>query len=194
MKLILASTSKFKSKILNTTGLKHTNIESNFKEESKNYNDVYKYVEDLSFGKAKSVEDKINDGIILSLDTVVYVDGIILEKPKTLEEAKNNLRLCSGNTSYVITGITLINKYNDEIITDCVSTKIILRKISESDIDYYIENEPSILRVSGFVFETMVSNFLDKIEGSYYNILGIPTETIYKHLNSWGITLKDLEN
>ena len=40
----------------------------------------------------------------------------------------------------------------------------------------------------------MVSNFLDKIEGSYYNILGIPTETIYKHLNSWGITLKDLEN
>ena len=84
MKLILASTSKFKSKILNTTGLKHTNIESNFKEESKNYNDVYKYVKDLSFGKAKSVEDKINDGIILSLDTVVYVDDIILEKPKTL--------------------------------------------------------------------------------------------------------------
>lgn len=192
MKLILASTSKFKSDILNTTHLFHKSIESDY-EEISNKDNVYEYVKELALGKAKSIENKINEGIILGLDTVVYINGKILEKPASLEEAKEVLEYCQDDTTKVITGIALINKENNEIISEYSETKVTLRKISEKDINYYIDNETSILNVSGFVIETIISNFIEKIDGSYYNILGIPVETIYKHLNNWGIYLSDLE-
>ncbi len=193
MKLTLASTSKFKSEIMTTVMLNHFVMKSNFDEISSNYNDVYKYVKDLALGKALSIKDNIDSGIILGLDTVVYVNGKILEKPKDLDEVRNFLRMCSNNTTSVITGIALINKNTDEIINDYSVTKIKLRKLSEKDIEYYIENEPNKMQVSGFVIETVISNFIEKIDGSYYNILGVPVETIYKHLENFNIHLSDLE-
>ena len=194
MKLILASTSKFKNKILDQVSMHHDNIESDFDETNVNNNNVYEYVQTLSLGKAKSVENKVKEGIILGLDTVVYVDNKIIEKPHSLEEARNNLKLSSGKTSSVITGIALINKYTNEIIQDYQETKITLNEICDEDINYYIENEPNAMYASGFVIETVASNFIKNINGSFYNILGVPVEKIYDYLIKWNIHLKDLES
>ena len=192
MKLTLASTSKFKSEILDTVKLNHFLEESNFEEVSSN-KDVYKYVMDLALGKALSIKDKVDSGIILGLDTVVYANNQILEKPKNIDEVKKFLRMCSGNTTSVITGIALINKDTNEVIRDYAITKVTLREMNEQDIKYYIDNEPNMMYVSGFVIETVISNFIDKIDGSYYNILGVPVETIYKHLQNFNIHLSELE-
>lgn len=191
MKLVLASTSSFKSNVLKQACIKHIKKESNYIETKKNNEDVYEYVKRLSLEKAYSVNS--NDCIILGLDTVVLVGNKILEKPKSINEAKDNLRLCSNNTFKVITGIALINKINNEIINDYQETVITLNKIDECDIDYYIDNDPNVLYASGFTIETVVSNFINKIEGSFYNILGIPVEKIYEYLLKWNIHLKDLE-
>lgn len=193
MKLILASTSTFKNEILDKVGINHLKIDSDFEEKSLNKNDVYQYVKDLSLGKAKSVENKVEQSIILGIDTVVYANGKILEKPKNLKEARDNLKNSAGKTTSVITGVALINKYTNEIIQDFQETKITLNEISNDDIDYYIENEPGVLYASGFIAETIVSNFIKTINGSFYNILGVPVEKIYEHLVSWNIHLKDLE-
>lgn len=192
MKLVLASTSKIKNEILNKVGMKHSNVKSTFEEVSNNKEDVYQYVKELAYGKACNacMDDK---SIILGLDTVVYVNGKILEKPKSIDEAKQNLKICSSNTSYVITGIALINKYNNQVINDYAETKVILNDICDEDIEYYIENEPDVMYASGFVIETIASNFIKKIDGSFYNILGVPVEKIYEYLNGWNIHLKDLE-
>lgn len=192
MKLVLASTSKIKNEILNKVGMKHSNVKSTFEEVSNNKEDVYQYVKELAYGKACNacIDDK---SIILGLDTVVYVNGKILEKPKSIDEAKQNLKICSSNTSYVITGIALINKYNNQIINDYAETKVILNDICDEDIEYYIENEPDVMYASGFVIETIASNFIKKIDGSFYNILGVPVEKIYEYLKDWNIYLKDLE-
>lgn len=192
MKLVLASTSKIKNEILNKVGMKHSNVKSTFEEISNNKENVYEYVKELAYGKACNacMDDK---SIILGLDTVVYVNGKILEKPKSIDEAKQNLKICSSNTSYVITGIALINKYNNQIINDYAETKVILNDICDEDIEYYIENEPDVMYASGFVIETIASNFIKKIDGSFYNILGVPVEKIYEYLKDWNIYLKDLE-
>lgn len=87
----------------------------------------------------------------------------------------------------------MINKYNNEIVQDFQETKITLNNISDEDIEFYIENEPGVLYASGFIVETIVSNFVKSIEGSFYNILGVPVEKIYEHLTKWNIHLKDLE-
>lgn len=192
MKLVLASTSKIKNEILDKVGMKHSNVKSTFEEVSNNKENVYEYVKELAYGKACNacMDDK---SIILGLDTVVYVNGKILEKPKSIDEAKQNLKICSSNTSYVITGIALINKYNNQVINDYAETKVILNDICDEDIEYYIENEPDVMYASGFVIETIASNFVKKIDGSFYNILGVPVEKIYEYLKGWNIHLKDLE-
>lgn len=193
MRLILASTSKLKNEILNKVGMNHDNEKSEFEEISDNTTDVYKYVMDLSYGKAKSIENKVTDCIILGIDTVVYLDNKIIEKPKNIEEAKSNLINSAGKTTSVITGLTLINKITNEVIQDYQETKITLRDISNDDIEYYIENEPNVMYASGFIVETIVSNFIESINGSFYNILGVPVEKIYENLLKWNIHLKDLE-
>lgn len=193
MKLVLASTSKFKNEILNKVGLNHSQIYSDFEELSSNKDNVYQYVKDLSYGKAKSIEDKVDKAIILGIDTVVLSDNKILEKPNNKEEAKANLKNSSGKTTSVITGITLINKYTNEIVQDFQETKITLDEISDEDIEYYINNEPGVMFSSGLIVETIASNFIKNINGSFYNILGVPVEKIYEHLLDWNIHLKDLE-
>lgn len=193
MKLVLASTSKLKNEILEKVGLNHSQMNSDFEEISLNKDNVYQYVKDLSYGKAKSIEEKVDKAIILGIDTVVLSGNKILEKPNTKEEAKENLRNSSGKTTSVITGITLINKYTNEIVQDFQETKITLNEISDEDIEYYINNEPDVMFASGFIVETIVSNFIKNINGSFYNILGVPVEKIYEHLLNWNIHLKDLE-
>lgn len=192
MKLILASTSKFKSEILNKVNLKHLVLENNFDESTLKCDDVYEYVMNLAYGKANSVKCK-KDSIILGLDTVLYVNNKILEKPKDIEEAKDNIRISSNNISKVITGICLINTNTKEIVRDYQETLIELNNISEEDIEFYIKNEKDALYVSGFVIENTLSNFVKKIDGSYYNILGIPVEKIYSYLLKWNIHLCDLD-
>ena len=191
MQLVLASTSSFKSNVLKQACIKHIKKDSNYIEVKQDNEDVYEYVKRLSLEKARSVD--ISDSIVLGLDTVVVIGNKILEKPESIHEAKENLRLCSNNTFKVITGIALINQMNNELVSDYQETFITLNKIDECDIDYYIENDSNVLYASGFTIETVVSNFINKIEGSFYNILGIPVEKIYEYLLKWNIHLKDLD-
>lgn len=192
MKITLASTSKFKKEILNRVGIKHNSIDPKC-EEISDHKNPYEYVKEISLNKAKSIEDTETD-IILSLDTIVLINNQIIEKPLTIEEAKENLRNSSNNTTSVITGITIINKITNEVITDYQESKITFNRICEEDIEYYIENEPDAMYASGFIIETYCSNFIKKIEGSYYNILGVPVEKIYEILNKMDIYLKDINN
>lgn len=191
-KLVLATTSKLKSDIMNTVYLKHSLIASDFDESLDKSEDVYQHVKNLSLGKAKSILNKVKDSIVIGLDTVCYVDGIILEKPNSVDEAREHIKLCSDNTTAVITGLTIINQLNGEVVNTYVESKVTMRPIPEKDIDFYIKYEPGYMYSSGFIIETVLSNFIEKIEGSYYNILGVPVETIYKHVNSWGYSLEDL--
>lgn len=190
MKITLASTSKFKNNILNTVGISHDSVSPTC-EEISNYKNPYEYVKDLSLKKAVSIKNHHTD-IIIGLDTIVLINNKIVEKPKSIEEAKENLRNSSNNTTKVITGITLINNQTNEVITDYQETLVKFNAITEQDIDYYIENEKDAMYASGFIIETICSNFISKIDGSYYNILGVPVEKIYQILNGWNIYLKDI--
>ncbi len=190
MKITLASTSKFKNQILDTVKIKHDQI-APISEEKSNQTNPYEYVKDIAKQKLDSVINHDTD-IIISLDTIVLINDKIVEKPKTIEEAKNNLRNSSNNASKVITGIAMLNKNTNEIITDYQETIITFNKIDEEDIEYYIENEPDAMYASGFIVETICSNFIKSINGSYYNILGVPVEKIYEILQNWNIKLKNI--
>lgn len=192
MKLYLATTSKFKREIFQKVGMKHEAIENDF-DENISLEDPYELVKSLSKGKAESVLSKVSDGAIIGLDTIVYFNGKIYEKPKDKEEAKNNLKECSNQTVSVITGITVIDVINEKSHTDYQETRIKFSGISDEDAQYYVDNEPDVLYSSGFIIETIASCFIERIDGSFYNILGAPVEKIYEILNALGYHLNDFE-
>lgn len=191
MKLILASESKFKKEILNKVGLIHESIKPNEETHNKEQN-PYNYVKKQAQDKLKNLTDKNEEKIYISLDTIVLTNNKIIEKPSSNEEAKNNLRLSSNNESKVVTGIYLYNSLTNEEIIDYQETIITFNNITEDDINYYIENEKDAMYASGFIIETYCSNFIKNINGSFYNILGVPVEKIYEYLQKWNISLKDL--
>lgn len=184
MDLLLASSSKFKTEILNKVCLYHKCINSNFDESKIKCKNPYKKVKLLALNKAKSIKEK---GIIIGLDTIVLVNNKILEKPSSLEEARKYLKISSNRTVKVITGYAIINE--NKTINSYAVTKVKFNKISKEDIDYYLKNEKDALYVSGFVIEGMMSNYINKINGSFYNILGVPVEEIYKNLKKMGYNL-----
>lgn len=191
MKITLASTSKFKNNILDTVKIKHDQVSPQC-EEISNYKDPYEYVKDIAKQKLDSVKSH-NTDILISLDTIVLINNKIIEKPKSIEEAKQNLRNSSNNTSKVITGIAMLNKATNEEVITYQETSVTMNDIDEEDIEYYIDNEPDAMYASGFIVETICSNFINKIEGSYYNILGVPVEKIYEILRNWDIKLKNID-
>lgn len=191
MKIVLASTSKFKSEILTRVGIKHTTKASEW-EEKTSLKNPYDYVKELSAQKALSLKEKVEEDIIIGLDTIVLINDKIVEKPSSKEEAISNLINSSDNENKVLTGITIINQKTKKIYTDVQSTTIKFKKIHREDIEYYIEHEPDVMYASGFIIENIASNFIEKIEGSYYNIIGAPVEKIYEILNKMNIYLKDI--
>ena len=189
--ITLASTSKFKSEILSRVGLKHT-CKSSKNAEISSIKDPYEYAVDLAFNKAQSIKEDTTTDIIIGLDTIVLTNNKIIEKPKSLEEARNNIKESSNNISRVITGISIINTKTNKVVNTYQETIVHFKEINKCDIDFYLENEPDIMYASGFIIENIASNFIDKIEGSYYNILGSPVEKIYEILNTMNIYLKDI--
>lgn len=192
MEIVLASTSKFKSDILSRCHIKHKCMSIDY-EENSNESNYIEYVKELALGKANCLRDKVK-GIIIGIDNVVVVDDVIIEKPKSIDEAKSNLVKSSNNVSKVVSGLAIIDTINNKVINTYQETLVYLNEISDEDIEYYINNEDGIMYAAGFIIENIASNFINRIEGSYYNILGVPVEKIYEILKDMGYNLKDINS
>lgn len=193
MQLILASSSKQRQDIFNLIGLKYKIMESTEEEfsDADNPND---YVKDLSIIKANSVAKKIKyKAIIISADTIIYMDNKIYEKPKTKEEALNNIKEMSGKVTYAFTGITIKDLYQDKEITFSDICKVYIKEVSEEDIKWYVENEENVLKRCGYAILGKASIFLDKVEGDYNTLFGISPSKVYDNLKALGYKISDFE-
>lgn len=192
MKLILASNSRTRKQVLDNVGLKYTVIPSNIDENSKE-TDPKNYVMDLSRQKAEHVARDLNEGVILSADSIIYIDENKLEKPKSKEEARIMLKRLSGRVNYAVTGVTIIDLYKNEKVTFNEVTKVFFDELTESEIDWYIENEQYILERCGYSIAGKSSIYIPKIDGDYYNILGMPISRVYKELSKLGYKISDFD-
>lgn len=192
MKLILASNSRTRKEILNKVGLKYEVVPSNIEEHSDKTNPK-EYVMDLSKQKAQAVAKIVKEGVILSADSIIYIDSKKLEKPKTKEQAKGMLQNLSGKTNYAVTGVTIIDLYQNKEITFNEVTEVYFDKLTEEEIDWYIDNEEYIFERCGYSIAGKSAIYIPKINGDYYNILGMPINKVYKELKALGYKLSDFE-
>ena len=116
-----------------------------------------------------------------------------LEKPKTKESAKEMLKLLSGRVNYAVTGVTIVDKYQDKTITFYEVTEVYFDEMSDEEMDWYIENEEFIFERCGYSIAGKSAIYIPKINGDYYNILGMPISRVYKELHKLGYNLDDFE-
>ena len=193
MKLILASNSKTRKDIFDMVGWKYEVITSSVVESS-NSIDSKQYVIDLSKDKANSVASQITDkALIISADSIIYMDNKKFEKPKSKEEGFENIKKMSGRVNYAVTGVTIKDLYQNKEISFTDITEVYFKNVSEKDIAWYVENEKYLLNRAGYSIAGKASIFVDKIEGDYYNILGMPISKLYSKLNELGYSISDFE-
>ncbi len=192
VKLILASNSKWRKEILNMAGLYCEQMPSSG-DSTIEFTNPDDYVQKLSRAKALEISNKVNEGIIIGADTIGYLDGKIFEKPKTRDEAFNNIKHLSGKVNYAVTGCTIIDKYTNKEITFCEKVKVYFDELSDEEINWYIDHEANVYTCAGYSLETCASLFSPKIEGDYKSIIGLPICRIYSELKNIGYTINDFE-
>ena len=193
MRVILASASEQRQKILKRIGLKYDVITSDVEEKS-NQQKPDKYVEELSLNKAKSVKNKIKDkAIIIAADTIIYCNNKKFEKPKTKKEAYDSLKEFSGNKNSAYTGITIMDLYKEKTL--CFSTKVdvYFKTLSEEEMNWYVENESKIYISCGYVPSRKAAIFIDRIDGDYNTLLGISPSVVFEKLKELGYKITDFE-
>ena len=192
IKLILASKSKWRREIIEMAGLKCETIVSDV-EENIEFNNPEDYVMELSKLKARAVAEKIEEGIIISADTIGYMNNEKFEKPKDREEAFRNIKKLSGNVNYAVTGVTLIDKYKNKEITFAERAAVYFKEMTDEEVNWYIDNEENVYDCAGYSMETKASLFVTKIEGDYKSIVGLPISRIYSELKKLGYNINDFE-
>ncbi len=193
MRLILASGSKPRQDIFKNMGWKYEVIKSLVEEQS-NATDPSEYVKDLSRDKANSVASQIDgNAIIVSADSIIYMEGKIYEKPKDKEEAYNNMKEMSGKVTYAVTGVTIKDLYQNKEISFADTAKVYIKEISDDDIKWYVDNEKDILNRCGYVMLGKASAFLDKVDGDYNTLFGISPSKVYDKFKELGYKMSDFE-
>lgn len=177
-KVILASNSPRRREILG----KFINFEA-VTTEVKEDNDFYKspdtLVMALAFEKANSVAVKHEDAIVIGADTVVEIEGEILGKPKSREDAKRMMEKLRGKTHKVITGFSIIDLSSDKKYMDYEVTEVVFKDLSDEDIEAYLNKAEYMDKAGAYGIQEEAALFVEKIEGDYLNIVGFPISKIY---------------
>ncbi|MDD2420802.1 MAG: Maf family protein [Heliobacteriaceae bacterium] len=146
----------------------------------------------LARAKARSVCQGLNAGIVLGADTIVVLEREVLGKPETAAHAKVMLRCLSGRSHRVITGIALFRVKDGEIV-DSLSgfeeTKVFFRDLSAEDIDLYVATGDCLDKAGAYGIQGLAALLVQRIEGDYFNVVGLPLVLVDKLLRQWGYSL-----
>ena len=169
--LILASGSPRRRELLDLMGLTYI-VETPDVDESFSGRPSETVME-ISRRKATAVAARHSDSIIIAADTLVFADGA-LGKPHTPERAKEMLRSLAGNWHHVYTGITVINTRSGRILRNVDKTRVHLVPMTEQEIDAYVATGEPLDKAGAYGIQGMGGMFVDRIDGSYSNVVGLP--------------------
>jgi septum formation protein len=189
--IILASASPRRAELLKriTSNLKV--MVSDFEESDILFSgDCGDYVMTLAKGKALAICSSVKQpSVIIGCDTIVYFRGKVLGKPKDNLEAIQMLSDLSDNTHEVYTGIAVINTGTQEISTEYVCTQVKFSKLSEKEINNYIETGESRGMAGAYGIQGGASLFVEELKGCYYSVVGLPVNKLYYMLREMGVNL-----
>ncbi len=183
MDIILASNSPRRKEIMDKLKCGYRIISSDFDERNVPFNgDPAAYVKYLSYKKAEAVAATHPGSLILGMDTVVYLDGKVLNKPLDAKDAFAMMRTMSGRTHEVYTGFTILQASASLHISDFEITEVKFQDLSEAEITGYVETGDYEGKAGGYAVQGEAGIFVEWIKGDFYNVVGMPLNRIYREL------------
>ncbi|MGL4453612.1 MAG: Maf-like protein [Sarcina sp.] len=186
MNIILASQSPRRKELLSKIVSDFEIVASDFDESSIEFTgDVEVYVKELAMCKAKVIAQDIKKhAIVISADTIVVLENKILGKPKNKKDAECMLKALSGNNHKVCTGLCVIDTANNKVIQKAVFTQVKFSKLTNKEIQEYIDTGSPMDKAGAYGIQDFGSVFVEKIEGCYYNVMGLPINVLYNVLKT----------
>ena len=190
MKLILASSSPRRAEILRQAGIAFE-IFAGPVDESRGPNEPpTAYVRRLAEAKARAV---VEGGAtpqapawVVGADTIVLIDGLVLGKPASAAEARSMLEALSGRTHEVLTGIAVLRLPEGAAQIELESTKVTIAPLSKEEIEDYIATGEPFGKAGAYAIQGRAGRFVTRIEGCYFNIVGLPLGRLYRMLKGLG--------
>jgi len=192
-RIILASTSPRRRGLLQQIGIEFEVMSSDYVEDMTLKLQPYKLAMHLAYGKAKSVTKKVRKGIIIGADTFFVLGKQRIGKPKNKQDAIRILKKISGKILKVYSGIALINVSTGKSIRDYEVTKIKIRKIHENEIKIYINTREPLDKAAAIAIQGLGAIFIEKIDGCYSNVIGLPLHCLFKNLKKFGVNIFEYE-
>ena len=181
-KLILGSASPRRKKLLSELGINFTIKTTRQKENYPEYLNGSEIAEFLAKQKATSIAKQLTGNFLLiTADTIVLQNNKILHKPKNKENGKKTLQKLSGDKHKVISGVCL--KTNKKELTFSSETEVLFNKLSNEEIIYYLENYNPFDKAGSYGIQDWIGHIgIEEINGSYNNVVGLPTSQLYQKL------------
>jgi len=189
--LILASKSKRRAEILKSCGIRFKVIASNIKEKFHHRLHPRDLVLHNATEKAKAVAERTKSGIILGCDTLVLFRSKPVGKPKNFKEARSLLSRFSGSKLFVYTGLCLIDLERGKRKASVAKTELQVKKIPSKELKRYLDILGPYDKAGGFSIEGTGSILFDDIKGSYFNVLGLPMNTLAGIFKEIGLNILD---
>lgn len=167
-KIILASQSKQRLKIVKTLALPIEIIPADLDEQAIPFVNQYDKAEKIALAKAEKIAVSQKNAIIIAADTFCYLDGRILEKPKSLKEAKEMLHFQSGKVIEVLTGYAFVDTASNFLKSGCEVISVTMRTLSDQEIDRYVDTEPVLTWSAAFspAYDSGMA-LIKKIDGNF---------------------------
>lgn len=139
----------------------------------------------LAEKKAEAARSFLNEGaVLLAADSIVVLDGVIFGKPADADEARRILLRLSGRTHEVITGVCLLRAGKKRVFS--VSTQVSMAPLDEAEIDYYIRRDRPFDKAGAYAIQEWIGLCkIERIEGNYSNVVGLPVERVYRELQEF---------
>jgi nucleoside triphosphate pyrophosphatase len=180
--LILASASPRRAELLHNAGIPFTVVPAHVPEERSPVETPTGYAMRLAREKARTVLARHPEGVVLGADTVVVIDEHVLEKPTDAGDATRMLRLLSGRRHQVITGICLTADGFEGIEAEI--THVFFSQLSQQEIAAYVATGEPMDKAGGYGIQGMASRWAERIEGCYFNVVGLPVPRVYRLLRT----------
>lgn len=181
--LFLASKSPRRRKLLKQLNLKFRSFSVEMDEVIYPDESPSKAVIRLSREKMNLAKEKVNKGIIITADTIVVLEKKILGKPINKKDAYHILKTLSGKTHTVYTGYSIYNFMNNKLISEMEKTKVTFRELTEKEIKEYINSGSPMDKAGAYgIQDDFGAVFIKKINGCYYNVVGLPLSKLYHAL------------
>jgi len=180
-KIILGSKSPRRKEILSKMGIKFKVIQIDFNENTDLSKPIEEVAQSISILKANSFNQLKKNDILICADTIVSVNNKIFGKPKTKDDAFKMLEKLSNKIHKVTTGVTI--KSDTQIKTFYETTFVHFKKLNKAEINYYIENYKPFDKAGAYGIQEWIGLIgIKKIEGSYFNVVGLPSSKLYTQL------------